>query len=128
MDKFYKDIKIILEEKNIKDKQCIIYFGNFNGDFGTYNLDKELYSSILNSCRNKFKKCRLNTLKEYYYTDMVISIDTNKKEVYRVEHLDYGILNDKMCFFVKNRNSLELQNFPVQTSKWGRQSTNMVTE
>lgn len=113
MNTFYNKIRETLEEKDTINKQCVIYFGNFNNNTGSYSLEKELYSNILNSCRDKFKKCRLNNIKEYYYNDMVISIDQNKKEVYRVEHLDYGLMNDRLCFFVKNKESLELERFPI---------------
>lgn len=113
LDNFLDDVKKILNKKENTGKQCIIYLGKFHKYGGSYNIEKNVYTDMLSKCKQKFKKCRVNTIKEYYYNDMVISLDQNKKEFYRKETSSDSILTPSLCFFIKTKQSLELEKFPI---------------
>lgn len=110
---FFETVNNSLNDVNNKDNQCILYFGNFKGYLGNNTVNKETYAHILNICRSRYKKCKVMNTKEYYHKNMVISIDQKKKEFYRVENKNNMITSENMCFFVKTKESLDLNKFPI---------------
>ena len=114
IEEFTNEIKCILDDPETKNKQCVLQLCNINSnEFGTYNIDKEKYIEILNRCQDKFKKYKIFNLKEYIYTNMIMTVDRNKKESYKTEKKSHIKIFDKFMFFVKDREIISSDNFPI---------------
>lgn len=103
----------VLNDQDNRNKQCVLRYGFYGDKCGRYCMDKKVFDKLLNTYRQKYHKCKVINLKEYYSSSIVMAVDQNKKEIYHIEKNHNVIVNDNFMFFVKDKESMSLNQFPI---------------
>lgn len=112
---FYREIIKTLEMKENMNKQCLIHYGQFTDNYGFINLDKNEFNRLFSKCRALCGKYTTSNLKEYYYGNMILTINRPKNDFYRVETLKHQIVNKNrtLQFNIIEKASMDIHNFPI---------------